>query len=1084
MAGASENRNSTLELGSGFLELDSMASMQRVGDSAVTAFAAGGSTLLDLDGLSEKTAKKAADDARVDMAHGHHDSERYRVLHEIARGGMGAVLEVHDSDLDRKVAMKVLLRDTRKTGSSSANDGDSKVSTGPVERFIAEAQLTGSLEHPNIVPVHELGLDSQGRVYFTMKRVRGRSLRGVLDKLRQGHEATLSDFTPARMLNILLKICDAIEFAHAKGIIHRDLKPENIMVGEFGEVLVMDWGLAKQVSAGQISTVQEVDVKLDVSLGAAEDDSTRTREGTVSGTPAYMSPEQARGEVSNIDQRTDVFCLGALLYEVLCLVPPFLAPTMTGALDAARDHRLLPPRQKLDQVLADKDLKRAFSEAGIARARNPARELVAVAMHAMAEKRERRYASVAELKRDIENFQGALPVSAWHDHAFSRAAKWARRNPTRAAVWTLVTLVFLLGLGVASAVKAKFAMEQASSQERELELEREKAGEADRALKAEQVARVAADKSARLEKEKAEQERREATKLAARRAALVPYSKAADLRSRSATIASYSMRAESWKKATEFYLQAIKLDSTFAQAHLELGAALADLGFDEEALAHLAEADRLTALETGRGHVEALMAFAMYDLQRKVLSGTLGTNLDEIFRRFGPVKDAAEPGSMYAELAQLFVDLGESYRTAEGIAFLRELDQFADKLRKLESKSEGPALWEIYALLAIFDYSGGSKARGSLKAIAKRNRNYLEKARELKPNLPLLAWLDSTRGAESPENKVSRIDPWNAFCAQFPYDPRGFFSRALLAYSDPGGSAAAAVADLKTAIALYPSYSEAHKLLLSLSMRDGNLTQATEHIREMRRAQGLDQFQVDLMEVELTASIGDFGRLENLIAGMVQESQPQGLKALGTAARILLRDHEYAVLLELCERVLGLPAGAPPLAKLLKGRALTMKADFTSASALLAELENDPSGLSDDWRAMLASWADQARRYPGLLQMTGVPDARDRLDVARILAVSGANPQRWLHLFRVDPVLALRISRNIVAGDHVLEAQGLVRLAQTQTGLAAQANIVKAVQCLVNAFEEGYFNRARIKSDPLLEPLTVSPRLAKYFETR
>ncbi|KAA0209316.1 serine/threonine protein kinase, partial [bacterium] len=386
MAGSDENRNSTLELNSGFLELDSMASMQRVGDSQVAAFAAGGSTLLDLDGLSEKTAKKAAAEARSELATGHHESERYRVLHEIARGGMGAVLEVHDSDLDRKVAMKVLLRDTRKSGSGSGSDGDGqgKVSTGPVERFIAEAQLTGSLEHPNIVPVHELGLDSQGRVYFTMKRVRGRSLRGVLDKLRQGHAPTLAEFTPAHLLNVLLKVCDAIEFAHSKGIVHRDLKPENIMVGEFGEVLVMDWGLAKQIDS---QAPDAEGYKLDVSLGASDDDSTRTREGTVSGTPAYMSPEQARGEISQVDQRTDVFCLGAMLYETLCLVPPFLAPTMTGALDAAREHRLLPPRRKLDEVLADKDLARAFSAAGRDRARRHAPELVAIALKAMAEKR-------------------------------------------------------------------------------------------------------------------------------------------------------------------------------------------------------------------------------------------------------------------------------------------------------------------------------------------------------------------------------------------------------------------------------------------------------------------------------------------------------------------------------------------------------------------------------------------------------------------------------------------------------------------------------------------------------------------------
>ena len=128
--------------------------------------------------------------------------------------------------------------------------------SGPIHRFIAEAQLTGSLEHPNIVPVHELGLDAQGRVYFTMKRVRGRSLRQVMDKLRQGDEATLAEFTQGRLLSILLKVCDAVDFAHSRGIIHRDIKPENIMVGQFGEVLLMDWGLAKQVDCAPAAAPQ------------------------------------------------------------------------------------------------------------------------------------------------------------------------------------------------------------------------------------------------------------------------------------------------------------------------------------------------------------------------------------------------------------------------------------------------------------------------------------------------------------------------------------------------------------------------------------------------------------------------------------------------------------------------------------------------------------------------------------------------------------------------------------------------------------------------------------------------------------
>ena len=1074
MAEASNSSPSTLELNSGFLELESMASMQRLGDSA-SAFAVGGSTLLDIE--AAERAKAAAAEARQDLKHGHHESERYTVLSEIARGGMGAILEVQDADLDRRVAMKVLLRDMRKagTGSGSGQGSDSKVSTGPVERFIAEAQLTGSLEHPNIVPVHELGLDAQGRVYFTMKRVRGKSLRAVLDKLRQGHEATLQEYSQARLLNTLLKVCDAIEFAHAKGIVHRDLKPENIMVGEFGEVLVMDWGLAKQ-----IGSKDEGGFNLQVSLGATEEDSTQTREGTVSGTPAYMSPEQARGEISKIDARTDVFCLGAVLYEMLCLVPPFISSSMTSALEQARTHSLMQPRAKLDSVLADNDLKRAFSQLGLARARKHPAELVAVAMKAMSEKRERRYQSVRDFKRDIENFQGALPVSAHKDHVFARMAKWGRRNPTRAAVWTLFVLVALVGLVLASAVQAKFALEKAESQQTQLSLEREKTDEADRRLKAERQAREAADKSARLEKEKAETERREAAKLNARRAALVPYSKAADLRSRAATYSSFAMRAKSWTLAAGYYTEALALDPAFAQAHLELGEVYADLGFDDEALLHFERADTLTAAETGRGHVEALMAWAMYDFQRKVLNDSVGENFGDVLRRFGPVKEAAEPGSMYAQLAQLLLDLGESYRTSDRATFMRDLDQFADDLRKIESENKGPSLWETYVLLAMFDWKGGTQAKG-MRAVARRKSDYLAKARELKPNLPLLAWLSARPSLDSDEK--TRLKVWNEFCTQFPYDPRGFYSRALFVIGSAQADVNAVVNDLKDAIALYPPYEDAHKLLLGISIRYGHLTAAAEHIRAMRQSlQGDDRLNVDLMEVEITARIGDYDRLEALVAGMMLSSQPQGLKAMATAARILLGDAEYDEVIELCNRVLLQSDAALPA--LFKARATMMKGGFDEAQAAFAALEKRAEDLGDEWKLQLAAWADQCRILPDKLNATGMPDSRYRLDIARILAASGAKPDRYLFLFAAEVPIASRIGKNVMPGDFVLQARGYAKLALTLSGDLARKNRQRAIEALLAAFESGYLNRARIKGDELLSPLTTDPAVARYFVTQ
>jgi tetratricopeptide (TPR) repeat protein len=540
------------------------------------------------------------------------------------------------------------------------------------------------------------------------------------------------------------------------------------------------------------------------------------------------------------------------------------------------------------------------------------------------------------------------------------------------------------------------------------------------------------------------------------------------------------MRAKSWSQAADYYNEALALDPNFAQAHLELGEIYADLGFDDEALLHFERADSLTAAETGRGHVEALMAWAMYDFQRKLLNDSLGENFGEIFRRFGPVKEAAEPGSMYSRLAQLLVDLGKSYSNSDRATFLRDLDQFADELRKLESENQGPALWEIYALLAMFDWKGGTQAKG-MRAVARRKGNYLIKARELKPNLPLLAWLDARYALDS-DNK-NRVDAWNEFCKQFPYDPRGYFSRALLVYNTQGGDAASAVTDLKAAIALYPPYQDAHKLLLAISVRDGNLTQATEHIREMRQAlQGDDRLSVDLMEVELTARIGDYERLENLVRAMVLSSQPQGLKALATATRILLGDAEYAEVLNLNDRVLQISDAA--LCRLFKARALTMLGKFQEAQDMFVLLEQQHGQVGDDWQLQLSTWAEQARRYPGLLQTTGMPDARDRLDLARILAVSGSKPDRWLYLFAADGPLANRLGKNVVPGDFVLQAIGHAQMAEKMKGQFASNSRQKAVECLASAFEAGYLNRARIKNDSALAALTTDPAVARYFVTQ
>ncbi|MCA8936917.1 MAG: protein kinase [Planctomycetes bacterium] len=1074
---------------SGFLVLDSMASMQRVGDSGVSAFFEGGSTLIDLDGESEEHARAAAEQHREELAHGHHVSERYKVIGEIARGGMGAVLEVQDSDLDRRVAMKVLLRDTRRAES----DSGSPLDTGPVNRFIAEAQLTGWLEHPNIVPVHELGLDSQGRVYFTMKRVKGRSLRQIMDKLRQGHAATHAEFPLGKLLAIHMKICDAIDFAHNKGILHRDLKPENIMVGQFGEVLVMDWGLAKQIdgaapepSKTTLPKNETTRFTLDVALGA-DDDSRETREGTISGTPAYMAPEQARGNVKELTQRTDIFCLGAMLYEMLCLVPPFLASSMTGALDQAREHRLLPPKTKLDRTLKDDKLKRAFGQRGIERGRKFPRELVGVCMRAMAEQREMRYHSVADLRRDIENYLTALPVSAHRDNPFSALNKWARRNPTRAAVLTLALFFMLLGGVVFAAVRAKVSADKAELAEESRQAKEREAGEMQLRFAAEADARGSAERAkekaervAQLEKEALERERRESEALAARNSAFVPYSKGADLRARSATFADWQQRAESWRQAVEHFQQALQLDETFVEAHIELAQVYADLGYDDDALFHFNRADRLTIAQTGRGHVEALMAYAMYDFQHKVLREGISGNFDEVFRRFQPVKDAADPGSYFARIAQILLDLGDAFRNTSGVEFLNAQAQAAKRMSEI--KREGPPLWEVYTLLAIIDHGAG-------QASPSETRDYLRQARELKPNLPILVWLEVRQsGRTSTQRDRMGVWAWNRFVEQFPYDPRGYYARASVRFhSEAERDADEEIADLQRAIELNPRYADAHKLLLRVYVREGAFRPAMEHLGNMRRSSsGLDNAAIDLIEAELTASTGEFERLDNLILASLQENPTSGTTALAQAAGVLLRDHEYQALIELCTRIeQQFGDDAPPVSRLFLARGLTMLGKFDDAAAVFRPLDDNPGLLPKDYRSTLSNWSEDAVVYPNLLStLNNVPTVRRRFDVARILASVGGNPEIWVKLFNTDGLRQEEIVTWIYPADYVLRARGWVMWARNVSGTRSKAFRALAVMDLKQAFEEGYLNRARILSDEYLAPLVTEPELAKFFDVK
>ena len=335
-------------------------------------------------------------------------SGKYKFIRSVGFGGMKAVIQVKDRDTTRNVAMAII------PDASDRPQSD-------INRFVQEARITARLEHPNIVPVHDIGVDTNGAPYFTMKLLRGRTLSAILRKLREDDYKTLKEFDLTRLLRIYVKILNGVVFAHSKKVIHLDLKPDNIHVGDFGEVLILDWGLARFIGAAE-----DIDDNYDgemITFPGTLASSNFTLDGITKGTPGYMAPEQAAGKNRLKDERTDIYALGAILYAILTFESPLsgrpvneiIAETIQGNInfpDAENQKRQLPAAMQ------------------------------AVVLKAMGRNPEERYQSVDELREDIFAFLGGYAPKAEDASSLKKTYLFVNRNWL--ATLFLITLLLLI----------------------------------------------------------------------------------------------------------------------------------------------------------------------------------------------------------------------------------------------------------------------------------------------------------------------------------------------------------------------------------------------------------------------------------------------------------------------------------------------------------------------------------------------------------------------------------------------------------------------------------------------------------------
>jgi tetratricopeptide (TPR) repeat protein len=418
-------------------------------------------------------------------------------------------------------------------------------------RFIKEAQITGRLEHPGIVPVHFLGADKSGNDFFSMKLVSGRTLDEILSGWHKGDKKIRSEFSLARLVSIFERVCETLAFAHSHHVIHRDLKPSNIMIGVYGEVWIIDWGLATAFTPQPGRTFDQPRAPIGRDIAAK-----LTMDGLIGGTPSYMAPEQAQG--LELDDGADIFSLGGVLYEILTSKPPHDGKSASDVLIKAAEGRVTPVHE---------------TRIG----RHAPKALAAIAQACLAADRQSRYESVSAIIRDLRAYADDQPVAALPETMLDRLKRFGRRNRRALAIGASLAIMMLIVISAA-------AVSVANKDRQRLEADR-------------------TAQEAVIEKQKAEAEKQRALierdeKARRRFKAFGPYAEAMDL----------LLRGQLPEKAAEQLKQALTIDADFLEAQFALGQALSAAGRSRDAGDAYVKAEQMSVTLNGSHHLRALVS--------------------------------------------------------------------------------------------------------------------------------------------------------------------------------------------------------------------------------------------------------------------------------------------------------------------------------------------------------------------------------------------------------------------------------------------------------------------------------------------